>query len=51
MKNGDPILEAEELTAPDIERLKQYGEIYENMEYWFEVDDAGVEMSFSLELN
>ena len=43
-------VEAEELTESDIEMFKQYAEIYENMEYWLEVDDAGVEMSFSLEL-
>ncbi|WGI26389.1 hypothetical protein QEN58_04805 [Halomonas alkaliantarctica] len=41
----------EELTESDIEMFKQYGDIYESMEYWFRVDDAGVEMSFSLELN
>lgn len=35
----------------DIEMLKQYGDVYKNMEYWFRVDDAGIEMSFSLELN
>ncbi|MFC7369423.1 hypothetical protein [Vreelandella zhaodongensis] len=34
----------------DTDLLKQYGDIYENIEYWFRVDDAGVEMSFSLEL-
>ncbi|EHJ93301.1 hypothetical protein [Vreelandella boliviensis] len=41
----------EELTESDLEMFKQYGDIYKNMEYWFRVDDAGVEMSFSLELN
>ncbi|CAN0536374.1 unnamed protein product [Ectocarpus sp. 12 AP-2014] len=41
----------EDMTESDIELFKQYGDIYKNMEYWFEVDDAGVEMSFSLELN
>ncbi|OJA07033.1 hypothetical protein [Halomonas sp. QHL1] len=41
----------EELTESDIEMFRQYGDIYESMEYWLRVDDAGVEMSFSLELN
>lgn len=41
----------EEVTESDIEMFKQYGDIYESMAYWFRVDDAGVEMSFSLELN
>ncbi|PAU73381.1 hypothetical protein [Vreelandella alkaliphila] len=40
-----------ELAELDIDLLKQYSDIYKNMEYWFRVDDAGVEMSFSLELN
>ncbi|MCH4811840.1 hypothetical protein [Vreelandella neptunia] len=43
-------VETEDLTQSDIEMFKQYGDIYESMEYWLEVDDAGVEMSFSLEL-
>ncbi|MBT2785278.1 MULTISPECIES: hypothetical protein [unclassified Halomonas] len=42
---------SDEISASDIEMIKQFGEAYENMEYWFRVDDAGVEMSFSLELN
>jgi len=42
---------ASDLSESDIELLRQYSDIYENMEYWFRVDDAGVEMSFSLELN
>ncbi|MDQ7730757.1 hypothetical protein [Halomonas sp. SpR8] len=41
----------DDMTESDIELLKQYGDTYKNMEYWLEVDDAGVEMSFSLELN
>lgn len=40
-----------EMTEYDIEMLKQYGDMYENMELWLVVDDAGVEMSFSLEFN
>ncbi len=43
-------VETEDLTQSDIEMFKQYGDIYESMEYWLKVDDAGVEMSFSLEL-
>ncbi|MGY4879088.1 hypothetical protein ACLUEY_14550 [Vreelandella aquamarina] len=35
----------------DTDLFKQYGDMYENMEYWLRVDDAGVEMSFSLELD
>ncbi|WP_340146778.1 hypothetical protein [Halomonas sp. PA16-9] len=42
---------SDDLSASDIDMLKQYGDIYKNMEYWFRVDDAGVEMSLSLELN
>ena len=42
---------SDEITASDVEALKQYGDAYQNTEYWFRVDDAGVEMSFSLELN
>ncbi|WP_233437242.1 hypothetical protein [Vreelandella alkaliphila] len=42
---------SDELAELDIDLLKQYSDIYKNMEYWFRVDDAGVEMSFSLELN
>lgn len=42
---------SDEITASDIEVLKQYGDAYQNTEYWLRVDDAGVEMSFSLELN
>lgn len=42
---------ASDISTSDIELLKQYSDIYKNMEYWFRVDDAGVEMSFSLELN
>ena len=34
----------------DLDQFKAYGDMYENMEYWLRVDDAGVEMSFSLEL-
>lgn len=41
----------DEMTEYDIEMLKQYGDMYENMELWLVVDDAGVEMSFSLEFN
>ncbi|HDZ48183.1 hypothetical protein LCGC14_0026470 [marine sediment metagenome] len=41
----------DDMSESDIEMLKQYGDIYKNMEYWFEVDDAGLEMSISLELN
>ncbi|WP_409522699.1 hypothetical protein [Nitrincola sp. MINF-07-Sa-05] len=41
----------DDMTEFDIDLLKQYGEIYKNMEYWFRVDDEGVEMSFSMELN
>lgn len=42
---------SDELEASDIEMFRQYADIYKNMEYWFRVDDAGVEMSFSLELD
>ncbi len=41
---------AEDMSEADIELFKQYGDIYQNMAYWLEVDDAGVEMGFSLEL-
>ncbi len=39
-----------DMSESDIDLLRQYSDIYKNMEYWFRVDDAGVEMSFSLEL-
>lgn len=39
-----------DMTEFDIDMLRQYGDIYENIEYWLRVDDAGVEMSLSLEL-
>lgn len=39
-----------ELSSSDIESFKQFGDILNNMAYWVEVDDAGVEMSFSVEL-
>lgn len=42
---------SDEVSASDIELFRQYAEIYENMEYGVRVDDAGVEMNFSLELN
>lgn len=42
---------SDDMSEFDIDMLKQYGDVYKNMEYWFRVDDAGVEMSFSLELN
>ncbi|MBR9904280.1 MAG: hypothetical protein GYB15_10945, partial [Gammaproteobacteria bacterium] len=42
---------SDEIAASDIDMLKQYGDAYKNTEYWLRVDDAGVEMSFSLELN
>ncbi|WP_151703401.1 hypothetical protein [Nitrincola alkalilacustris] len=41
----------DDMTEFDIDMLRQYADIYKNMEYWFRVDDEGVEMSFSLELN
>ncbi|BBI60184.1 hypothetical protein HSBAA_14900 [Vreelandella sulfidaeris] len=41
---------SDEVSASDIELFKQYAEIYENMEYGVRVDDAGVEMNFSLDL-
>lgn len=41
---------SDEVSASDIELFRQYAEIYENMEYGVRVDDAGVEMNFSLEL-
>lgn len=40
----------EEMTASDIEMLRQYGDVYRLMEYWVRVDDAGVEMGLSMEL-
>lgn len=42
---------SDEVSASDIELFRQYAEIYENMEYGVRVDDAGVEMNFSLDLN
>lgn len=39
-----------EVSQSDIELFRQYGNTFENMEYWMEVGDAGVEMSFSVEL-
>ena len=41
---------SDEVSASDIELFRQYAEIYENMEYGVRVDDAGVEMNFSLDL-
>lgn len=42
---------SDDVSASDIEMFRQYAEIYQNMEYGFRVDDAGVEMNFSLELD
>lgn len=42
---------SDEVSASDIELFRQYAEIYENMKYGVRVDDAGVEMNFSLDLN
>lgn len=44
-------LPTSDMSKSDIALLRQYSDVYKNMEYWFRVDDAGVEMSFSLELN
>ncbi|MCA1773344.1 MAG: hypothetical protein LC677_12340 [Halomonas sp.] len=41
---------SDEISASDIDIFRQYADIYTNMEYWLRVDDAGVEMSFSAEL-
>ncbi|KPQ26567.1 hypothetical protein [Halomonas sp. HL-93] len=41
---------SDEVSASDIDAVRQYADIYKNMEYWLRVDDAGVEMSFSAEL-
>ncbi|QNI03679.1 hypothetical protein HXW73_12490 [Halomonas sp. SH5A2] len=41
---------SDEISASDIDLIRQYADIYKNMEYWLRVDDAGVEMSFSAEL-
>ncbi|MCW4148724.1 hypothetical protein OM427_04165 [Halomonas sp. 18H] len=40
-----------ELEASDIDMFRQYGDIYKHMAYGVRVDDAGVEMNFSLELD
>ncbi|MCL7928616.1 hypothetical protein [Halomonas llamarensis] len=41
---------SDEVSASDIDVFRQYADIYKSMEYWLRVDDAGVEMSFSAEL-
>ena len=40
-----------ELEASDIDMFRQYGDIYKHMAFGVRVDDAGVEMNLSLELD
>ncbi|MBZ5488179.1 hypothetical protein HW452_11660 [Halomonas aquamarina] len=40
----------EQFSATDIETFRRYGDLYELMEYWLKVDDAGLEIGFSLEV-
>ncbi|MCP1313544.1 MULTISPECIES: hypothetical protein [unclassified Halomonas] len=45
-----PVVPDDQLSDTDIETFRRYGDLYELMEYWLKIDDAGLEIGFAVEM-